>query len=98
MKTVFHFQSYQKTDLAKTTLKSMIDRLESANYVKRVEDVHDRRKVMIVLTEASKAMKEKYELVSDKMNEIFYKGFSEKEIIDLEKYIERILENLLERK
>lgn len=86
-----------KTGLAKTTLTSMLDRLEMSGYLQRVYDKDDRRKINIKLTKIAIAMKDQYDQVSEHMNEIFYEGFSEKEIVEFEKYLERILTNLTKR-
>jgi len=83
-----------KTGLAKTTLTSMLDRLEASGNVKRVFDIRDRRKVNISLTTAARKLKRIYDEVSARMNEIFYEGFSDEEIISFEKYLECILNNL----
>ena len=84
----------EKTGLAKTTMTSMLDRLESSKYVKREYNPADRRKVNIQLTETAIKMKKQYEKVSTHMNEIFYKNFSDKEIIIFEQYLTQILNNL----
>lgn len=86
----------QKTALEKSTLTSMLDRLEQRGYLKRTPSTEDRRLILIELTEKSRGLKSKYEAVSTEMNVLFYHGFSEKEIIELENYLTRIFENLLE--
>lgn len=87
----------EKTGLAKTTLTSMLDRLERSGHIRRKPDPADRRAIRICLTESVKALREKYELVSAMMNEIFYKGFSDDEILTFEKSLGKILENLIEK-
>ena len=87
----------EKTGLAKTTLTSMLDRLEKSDYIRRVFDPSDRRMVKIVLTKTARNLKEQYDEVSAQMNKIFYKGFSNKEIITFEENLERILNNLTEK-
>ncbi len=84
----------QKTGLAKTTLTSMLDRLEVSGLVNRVFDKTDRRKILITLTEKAKKLQNEYDEVSKKMNEIYYQGFSEDEILQFEGYLLRILDNL----
>lgn len=84
----------EKTGLAKTTLTSMLDRLEASGYIQRVLDPYDRRKVNIRLTETAKGLHNHYNEVSACMNEIFYEGFTDEEIITFEKALVRILENL----
>jgi DNA-binding MarR family transcriptional regulator len=84
----------EKTGLAKTTLTSMLDRLEKSGHIQRVYDPNDRRTVKIMLTKTAKSMKNKYDEVSTRMNKIFYKGFKDKEIIAFENTLTRILDNL----
>ena len=87
----------KETALSKSTLTAMLDRLEEAGYLKRVPSKSDRRKIMIYLTEEGNMLQEKYIGVSKEMTEIFYEGFKESEIEEFEKYLERILANLMER-
>ncbi len=87
----------KKTGLAKTTLTSMLDRLERSGHICRAPDPDDRRAVRICLTESAEALREKYENVSAMMNGVFYKGFSDDEILDFEKRLGKILENLIEK-
>lgn len=87
----------QRTGLAKTTLTSMLDRLEGSGHIRREPDPDDRRTVRIRLTETAEALHEKYERVSAMMNDVFYKGFSDDEILTFEKGLGKILENLIEK-
>lgn len=87
----------QRTGLAKTTLTSMLDRLESSGHIRRVPDPDDRRTVRIRLTETAEALREKYERVSAMMSDVFYKGFSDDEILTFENGLGKILENLIEK-
>ena len=87
----------EETGLAKTTLTSMLDRLEASGQVLRSFDPDDRRKVNIRLTDAAKNLRERYDAVSTQMSELFYEGFSDEEIIALESGLERILINLSKR-
>ncbi len=75
----------------------MLDRLETSGYLKRVYDKYDRRRINIKLTDTAIAMRDQYDLVSGQMNDIFYGGFSDKEIVEFEKYLQRILTNLTKR-
>lgn len=84
----------QKTGLAKTTLTSMLDRLETAGHVRRLYDTGDRRRVNIRLTETARGFQEKYTAVSARMNEIFYQDFTDAEIFSFEEKLLKILENL----
>jgi len=83
-----------KTGLAKTTLTSMLDRMESAGLIIRVFDKSDRRQIRISLTETARALSGEYDNVCREMNEIFYEGFSDEEIMEFESTLRRILRNL----
>lgn len=84
----------KRTGLAKTTLTSMLDRMEERGFLKRVPDSQDRRLLRIVLTDKARAMNDSYNEVSDEMSRIFYEGFSDEEIDIFEKYLDKILQNL----
>ena len=83
-----------KTGLAKTTLTSMLDRMENMNLISRVHDPSDRRRIHIVLTETAKNLSAEYEKISEQMNEIYYAGFTEEEIVVFENTLQRVLTNL----
>lgn len=86
----------KRTGLAKTTLTGMLDRMEEANLIRRNYDKADRRQVRITLTEKARELSGKYYEVSRRMNEIFYRGFTDEEIIQFENYLSRIINNLKE--
>lgn len=83
----------EKTSLDKSTMTGILARLERDGYIKREPDSNDKRTILICRTTKSDFFKTKVPTVSRKMNSIFYKGFSEKEIDEFEKQLERILEN-----
>lgn len=87
----------RKTGLAKTTLTSMLDRMEQADLLQRVYNTKDRRQIQIVLTEKAKQLSDTYRQVSNEMTELFYKGFKDDEILQFELYLNRILGNLMEQ-
>lgn len=89
-------QLSERTSLRKTTLTSMLDRMENKGYLRRVFDPSDRRQVRLVLTEKAAAMRDRYESVSDQMKEIFYKDFSEEEITRFDDTLSKVLKNLKE--
>jgi len=83
-----------KTQLKKSTLTSMLDRLEKMGYLKRQRSRIDRRKILIRRTEKDKALESKYVEVSQQMTKLYYKGFSKSEIDRFENDLARILNNL----
>ena len=86
----------RQTGLATTTLTSMLDRMETADLIYRDRGDKDRRKIRIFLTEKAKGLEEDYNAVSEEMSSIYYKGFSDQEIEQMESYLERVLKNVEE--
>lgn len=84
----------KRTGLAKTTLTGMLDRLESQGHVVRCYDKKDRRQILIRLTPQARKLEQKYQEVSDDMSRLFYRGFTDEEILALDAGLERILRNL----
>ena len=84
----------KKTGLAKTTLTSMLDRMEESGLLLRIPDKTNRRQIRIALTDQARSLSGKYDKVSQEMNEIYYAGFSDDEITAFENTLERILTNL----
>ena len=85
------------TGLTNNTLTSRIKKLEEQNLVIISPCGIDKRKKYVKLTEQGWSQKEVGRRVSQKLDTIFYKGFSEEEIRQFENYQERILENLKEK-
>ncbi len=86
----------KKTQLKKSTLTSMLDRLAKLGYIKRLHSNEDRRIILIKRTEKDRIMEKKYVEVSEEMTRLFYKGFSKSQIVHFEKDLKRILDNLTE--
>ena len=86
----------KKTQLGKSTLTSMLDRLEAMGYLRRQRSDRDRRKIMIYRTEKDRAMEKQYAELSEQMTEIWYAGFAETEIDQFEAALQKILDNLVE--
>lgn len=86
----------KRTSLGKSTLTSMLDRLEEAGYLVRVPSKKDRRRILIKRTDKDKALESVYVGVSQEMTKLFYDGFSSTEIERFERDLQRILDNLTE--
>ena len=86
------------TGLTNNTLTTMIKKLEEQNLVIISPCGIDKRKKYVVLTELGSSQKEVGHRVSQKLDAIFYKGFSEEEIRQFESYQERILDEAAYRK
>lgn len=84
----------QKTGLAKNTLTAMLGRMEENGLIARRTSKRDRRQSLIALTDKARGLQTKYDEVSQQMNRLFFSGFGETEIKELEGYLDRIVKNL----
>jgi DNA-binding MarR family transcriptional regulator len=85
-----------KTMLSKSTLTSMLDRLEKTGYVVRTRSKEDRRTILIKRTAKDRNLEKAYTQVSDEMTNFFYRGFTPEEIDNFEGFLKRVLHNLVE--
>jgi DNA-binding MarR family transcriptional regulator len=83
-----------QTSLANTTLTSMLDRMEQSELIVREPSPSDRRALLIRLTDRARALRDDYDRISQRMNELYYLGFTNEEICQFESYLQRILDNL----
>ena len=83
-----------QTSLANTTLTSMLDRMEQSGLIQREPSPTDRRALLIRLTDKARALHDDYNRISQRMNELYYLGFTEAEICQFECYLQRVLDNL----
>ncbi len=83
------------TQLEKSTLTAMLDRLEKDGFIERIPSKEDRRKIIIRNTEKNRGLEKRYMAVSREMTEIFYKGMTETAIDEFERRLNEILENLV---
>ena len=67
----------KKTQLKKSTLTSMLDRLEGMGYIKRERSEKDRRIILIQRTNKDKNLEKKYVEISQEQTAYLYKVFSE---------------------
>lgn len=84
----------QSTALAVSTLTLMLKRLEQINLVILTQDKIDKRKKWVDLTELGLTQQTIGDEVSQKLEKVFYKGFTDKEIEEVDSYLERIEKNL----
>lgn len=83
-----------KTSLAKNTVSIVVNGMVNKGIVERTVNPANRRQTIISLTDYAKSLREQYEKVSEQMNALFYQGFSQKEQIQFEQYLARILDTL----
>lgn len=84
----------KRTSLKKSTLTSMLDRLEATGHLERVPSRRDRRQILIKRTEKDRSLEGVYVAASREMTKLFYHGFTAAEVRRFEKDLQRILENL----
>ena len=87
----------RRSGLAVTSLTGMLDRMEAAGLIYRDRGDKDRRKVLIFLTDNARSLEKDYNEVTEEIECIYYKGFTEEEIDQFEKYLQRILHNVEEQ-
>ncbi len=83
-----------RTGLEKSTLTTMLDRLERDGMLTRSFVPEDRRVTLISLTDGSREVLKNWAIVSGEIDSIWYKGFSESEILGFEAALERVFKNL----
>lgn len=84
----------KRTALGKSTLTSMLDRLEASGHLRRARSPSDRRQILIQRTEKDRALEKLYVRVSREMTKLFYDRFTAAEIDRFEQDLGRILDNL----
>ena len=86
----------RRTGLASSTLTGMLDRMEDAALVVRKRSAEDRRVIRIFLGPKARLCREQYTAVSEKMTDIYFRGFEENEVASFESFLLRVLENVRE--
>ena len=84
----------KELSLSKSTLTSMLDRLEDKGYILKRSSEKDKRITLISNTEKADESIDIFNDVITKMNAKFYDGFEEEDIKMFEKYLEKIYFNL----
>ena len=84
-----------ETLLSKSTLSYFLDQLEEAGYIKRIQSKNDKRIIYIKLFRMNEEVKQKFLEVSNRMKNIYYNNFYEKEINEFEEFSNRVLQNLI---
>ena len=84
-----------RTKLQKSTLTSMLDRLEQDGLITRIPSREDRRVILIYLAHDHEVIKDLFLQVSSEMIDLFYAGFLPEEIATFEQQLKKILKNLV---
>jgi DNA-binding MarR family transcriptional regulator len=86
----------KRTQLGKSTLTDMLERMDTEGLIKRKASEVDKRRTLVYLTQRTKKLHGKYLAVSKEMTELFYRGFSADDIEIFEDYLSSLLLNLVE--
>lgn len=81
--------------LAKNTVSTVVDGMVRKGILERTINPENRRETIVSLTARARGMRGKYEEVSQRMNELFYQGFSREEREMFEGYLARIRDTLV---
>lgn len=84
----------KELSLSKSTLTSMLDRLEDKGYILKRSSEKDKRITLISNTKKADESIHIFNDVITKMNAKFYDGFEEEDIKRFENYLEKIYFNL----
>lgn len=87
----------KETALSKSTLTTMLERLEKSGHIVRKPSETDRRITIICLTQKSSFLRTDYQKISADMTALFYKGFADDEIAQFEASLNKILKNLKQK-
>ena len=87
-------QLSKKTNLAKTTLSSMLDRLESSGFLVRISNPNNRREIKICLTDRSRLLKKGCDQAYQEMSGINFAGFTLQEKENLMNGLDKLYHNL----
>lgn len=84
------------THLQKSTLTSTLAKLEKAGHIKFMPCETDKRKILVKVINRNEDLVALNKKIIDETGEIFYKGFSDDEIVLYESFLKRTLDNLME--
>jgi MarR family transcriptional regulator, organic hydroperoxide resistance regulator len=84
----------KETSLSKSTLTTMLERLEQSGHIIRKQSEADKRNIIIYLTPKSSSLRAEYQKISAEMVELFYDGLTEEEISQFEQSLKKVLKNL----
>ena len=84
----------KETSLSKSTLTTMLERLEKSGHIIRKQSEVDKRIMIVCLTQKSSSLRNDYQKISTDMTDLFYKGFTDDEISQFELSLKKILKNL----
>ena len=84
----------EETGLAKTSLTSMLERMEEQGLITKTENDADRRSTIVSLSERAQSYKPILQRMAEKIDDEYYRGMKEKEIDRFKETLQKILRNL----
>ena len=84
----------KETALSKSSLTSMLERLEKSGHIIRKQSEIDKRITIVCLTSKSSSLRSDYQKISADMIDLFYKNFTDEEISQFESSLKKVLKNL----
>ncbi|MFB4163931.1 MarR family winged helix-turn-helix transcriptional regulator [Alteribacillus sp. JSM 102045] len=87
-------QIAQKLNKDKTNIARMSSNLEKKGFIRRVPSTEDRRLLKLYLTPEGKSLGDKVVPIAEEFNETVCKGFSEEELVELERLLSKINNNV----
>ncbi|MFA5325465.1 MAG: MarR family winged helix-turn-helix transcriptional regulator [Bacteroidales bacterium] len=84
----------KETSLSKSSLTTMLERLEKSGHIIRKQSEIDKRITIVCLTSKSSSLRSDYQKISSNMINLFYKDFTDDEISKFELSLKKILKNL----
>jgi MarR family transcriptional regulator, organic hydroperoxide resistance regulator len=87
----------KETSLSKSTLTTMLERLEKSGYIIRKQSEIDKRVTIVCLTKKSNPLRNEFQKISSYMIDLFYNRFTDDEIDQFESSLKKILDNLKQK-
>lgn len=84
----------KELSLKKSTLTSMLDRLQSKGYINKRISCDDKRITLVSNTMKASGIVKAYEEIVSQLDLTYYDGFNKKEIKDFENYLIKIYSNI----
>ena len=84
----------RRVGMMEPTTVTAVNAMESKGLVRRVRDEGDRRKMMVVLTDHGRRLKNRLLPSAKAVNELAARGLSEDEVATLRRLLSRAIENL----
>lgn len=89
------YELREQLSVRKSTLTSILDKLEELGKIQRIHSKEDRRNILIKLQNNNSRDMDGFKDIILQINDIFYSGFSRSEIELFEKSLSKVLKNLM---